>query len=121
MSDSTFIYYDGNDIGLKFEQVYIESNIPKLKELSGNILKIHNRITDFVSFYGGVVIESGGDEGLIEFSEPVCFEWVRGISMIWMSYGLTATVGYGNSIHDAHNMVIQRKRSRKILVDTANA
>lgn len=113
--DVIYIYYDSDDIGLKFEQAYLDSNRERLRSLSKDLLAIHNRIVDFVSQFGGVIVGSGGDEGLIKFSDPIKDEIIRGISLIWMSHGLKASVGSGNTIREAFLVAQDRKKRRRTI------
>lgn len=117
MNDSAFIYYDGDDIGLKFEQAYLDSDKEILIRLSMDLENIHNDIKILIESYGGQVIESGGDEGLlsIKISKVDVSPVVYAISVIWHRYGLRASVGSGSNIQDAFLIAQDRKNRRRTI------
>ena len=113
MNDSTFIYYDGDDIGLKFEQAYLDSDVVTLIRLSIDLENIHRDIKILIESYGGQVIESGGDEGLlsIKIGKVDVSPIVYAISVIWHRNGLMASVGSGSNIQEAFLQAQNRKKT----------
>ena len=110
-----YIYYDGDDIGVKFEQAYLDSNIDALQKLSWSLSEIHEDIKAFVRTFDGWVVESGGDEGLIKVtaSKKGVSECIRVLSLMWSRYLLTATIASGSTIQMAYQKVLDRKYKKR--------
>lgn len=76
------------------------NDISYLVTLSSSLHVIHDLIFKEFHNYGMDFVEYGGDEGLIKFVEiPSGFE--QRVKKIWMGFGLSVTVGFGDTIKAA--------------------
>lgn len=103
-----FIFYDGDNIGEKFAEVYRSNDLAKLKLLSVSIADIHAEIKSRVEDIGARLLEFGGDEGLIESelnSDKIC----QIVLKVWQSFGFGVTTGIGKTPSAAFKLVQKLK------------
>ena len=95
-----YVSMDGDNIGNRVAQAEAEDDEVKLKEMSDKINAGQMVFLTWVGSHGGVVIESGGDEGVAKIPESA----VSSIEFFRKQYeavsGATVTVGVGRSISE---------------------
>jgi hypothetical protein len=106
-----FIFYDGDNIGERFERLYLANDLATLKLLSKTMIDIHAEIDGICRLMEGPrVIEAGGDEGLIECERSLADLLIINIRNVWDGYGMGATVGVGETPRDAYLAVSKMKK-----------
>lgn len=108
-----FVLYDGDNIGKMFERLYLADDLARLKLLSKTIQEIHLEIKECCDLLESRLIESGGDEGLLECeTRPAAGEMSKAIEVYWARCGMTVSVGIGATPREAYLKCQQIKKVR---------
>ncbi|WP_124113539.1 mCpol domain-containing protein [Paenibacillus xylanexedens] len=95
-----YAYIDGDDIGLKIENSFMNNNEEKLREINNDVKSMIQEITKYLTQNNFEIIFSGAD-GIICKSESVCvkdiLEYIRGLD-----HYLKFSIGVGNCLRDSY-------------------
>lgn len=109
-----YAYIDGDDIGLKIENSFMNNDEVSLKEVNDNVKLIVEKITTYLVNNNSEIIFSGAD-GVICKSESIeeknLINFIRSISE-----KISFSIGIGNSLRDSFLALRYAKSSGKNIV-----
>jgi len=103
------VSYDGDTIGREVGRARLSNDVEYLRRISQSIDRGNKAFEGWAIEAGGSVVESGGDEGLLEVPASA----LTGLESVRSSYksivGATVSVGIGNKVSDSSKALMVAK------------
>ncbi|MBU1002446.1 MAG: mCpol domain-containing protein [Proteobacteria bacterium] len=95
-----YIYIDGDDIGLRIENSFLNNNEKRLSEINRHVKKTIKRITKYLTDQKYNIIFSGADGIICKADNKIDINALTRSTINDM--GITFSVGIGNTLHESY-------------------